>query len=184
MEIKERIPLEEKCLSSEKIYEGRVVTLYKDRVLFANGDTLQREVVVHKDLAVILPILDNGEVVLETHFRYPKREKIIEAPAGKAEQGEKMDQVAVRELEEETGLHANTLQYLGCLQSNPPYIKEDMYFYVATDLTQGIMNRDKDEFMDIFSVPMDRFLEMVKNNEIQDLKTVALAGLYLLKNRK
>lgn len=180
MEIKEKIPLEEKTISSTKVYEGRVVTVYKDEVEFANGDRLSRDVVVHKDLAVILALLD-GEVVLERHFRYPDRNLIIEAPAGKAESGEKMDQVAIRELEEETGLHAEKVKFLGKLVSNPPYIKEDMYFYLADNLKQGKMNRDKDEFMDIFTVPLDELFKMIKEDEINDMKTVALAMLYQLK---
>ena len=181
MYIKEKIDLWEKTLKSERLYSGNIINVNKDLVEFANGDTKVREVVEHADLAVIFPVLDNGEIVLEKHYRHPHDSLVIEAVAGKRDLDEDINITAYRELEEETGLKAAEIKMVGMLQANPPYIKQLMYFFVAKGLKEGTMRRDKNEYMDIFSVSLEDLLRMIKDGEIQDMKTVAMATLYQLK---
>ena len=152
----------EKTLSSETLFEGRVITLTKDTALLENGRTATREVVHHHGGACILPYFADGTICMVRQFRYAMQQELWELPAGKLEQGEDPFEAAKRELEEECGLTADHYTSLG-------------EFYP----TVGYMHLDADEFLTPDRVPLEKAYEMVMRGEIKDGKTIA--GILKLK---
>ena len=150
----------EKKLTSEVIFEGRVVTLTKDTALLENGKTATREVVHHHGGACIV-------------FRYAMQQELWELPAGKLEQGEDPFEAAKRELEEECGLTAEHYTSLGEFYPTVGYDTEVIYTWVATGLTKTHMHLDADEFLTPDRVPLQKAYEMVLSGEIKDGKTIA-----------
>lgn len=171
--------LKEKKLTSEKIYTGRIITLYRDTVLCPNGEESVREVIRHSEAAAVLPLTADGKVLLEHQFRYPFGEILTEIPAGKCDPGENPEQTARRELEEETGKRAGRLVPLGRYYCTPAYSDEVIYLYLAEDLSEGRVHLDRDETLDVFEVPVAEFLAMCDDGRITDGKSLAAAYHYL-----
>lgn len=166
--------LSEKALSREEIFTGRVLHVVRDTVMLPNGNTSTREVALHNGAVCVVPITDNGEIVLERQFRYPFNEVIWEIPAGKLEKGESDPLLAAkRELLEETGYTAGNIEYIGEFYSSPAILSERIYMYIATELTLGERRLDDDEFLDVVRLPISTVLEMIRKNEIPDGKTQA-----------
>ena len=162
--------MEEK-LDSKLIYDGKVVHLYKDRVLLPNNHESIREVIRHQGAVAILAIID-GKVIMERQFRYPFNKDILEIPAGKLEKEESHLDAARRELEEETGYYANKLTYLGALYPSVAYTDEVIYTYLATDLVKKEINLDPDEFLNVEMIDYDEVKKMILSDEIKDAKTI------------
>ena len=169
----------EKTLSSEVIFEGRVITLTKDTALLENGRTATREVVHHHGGACILPVDADGSVTMVRQFRYAFGEEIWELPAGKLEADEDPFEAAKRELSEECGLTADNYISLGQFFPTVGYDTEVIYTWVATGLHKTQMHLDADEFLTPDRVPLDKAYEMVMSGEIKDGKTIA--GILKLK---
>lgn len=164
--------LEEKMITSTEIFDGVVVHLYKDEVLLPNGRTSVREHIKHVGAVCILPLTDKGEVVLERQFRYPFHEVITEIPAGKLNApDEDPREAALRELREETGIVPQELIDLGEYYGSPALLGERIHMFLARDLTFGVQELDEDEFLEIFTLPLEKAVEMVMANEIPDGKT-------------
>ena len=164
--------LEEKMLRSTEIFDGVVVHLYKDEVLLPNGKTSVREHIKHVGAVCILPLTDGGEVVLERQFRYPFHEVITEIPAGKLDSpDEDVREAALRELREETGIVPRELIDLGEYYGSPAILGERIRMFLARGLTLGAQELDEDEFLEVFTLPLDKAVEMVMANEIPDGKT-------------
>ena len=123
----------EKKIDDEVIYDGKIIRVERDRVLCPNGKNSYREVVRHNGGAAILCITKDDRVLLERQFRYPYNEVIYEIPAGKLEKGEDPYQAALREFEEETGNHADSLEFLGSIYPTCGYSSEIIYIYLAKD---------------------------------------------------
>ena len=145
----------EKTLSSEVLFEGRVVTLTKDVALLENGETSIREVVHHHGGACILPVDADGNITLVRQFRYAFGEEIWELPAGKLEAGEDPFEAAKRELSEECGLTADNYISLGEFYPTVGYDTEVIYTWVATGLHETKMHLDADEFLTPDRVPLE-----------------------------
>ena len=172
--------LKEKTIRSTEIFDGVVVHLYKDDVLLPNGKTAVREYVKHVGAVCILPLTDEGEVVLERQFRYPFHEVIVEIPAGKLDSpDENVQKAALRELREETGIVPAELIDLGAYYGSPAIMGEHIQMFLARGLSFGAQELDADEFLEIFTVPFEKAVEMVLQNEIPDGKT----QLAILKTR-
>ena len=165
--------LTEKTLSSEKIFDGRILHIRRDTVLLPNGHQSTREVVDHPGGVCVLALDDQERALVVSQFRYPYGEVLRELPAGKLEYGEDPAQAAVRELREETGAVAGRFQFLGELYPSPGYCGEIIRMYLARDLSFGDTDPDEDEFLGLERVPFGQLVDQVLSGEIKDAKTIA-----------
>lgn len=166
--------LQEKQLRSEKVYDGRILHITRDTVLLENGTEAIREVIHHPGGACVVPLTENGDVLMVRQFRYPHLAETLELPAGKLEYGEDPLECAARELREEAGCICSKekLESLGWLYPTPAYDKEVIYMYLARHMQETAgQSLDADEFLDVVRLPLKKAVEMVMNNEIFDAKT-------------
>jgi len=173
--------LVEKTKSSKKIYDGTMLHVYEDKVICPNDVESVREYVKHSFACAILPITDDGNVILEKQYRYPLEKVLIEIPAGKGDEGETPLSCAKRELKEETGYTGKLLK-LGEFIPACAYSTEIIYLYLATNLKKGKNHLDKDENLYVFKKPINEFLSMCDSGKITDGKTLAAAYLYIRKH--
>ena len=171
---------EEKKLSSESIYEGRVIKVSKDTVLCPNGNTSIREIVHHRGGVAILFKL-NDKFVLEKQYRYAFNEEIIEIPAGKLEEGEIPLPAAEREMLEETGYRPLEMVYLGDMYPTVGYSKEVIHIYYCDKAKKEERHLDNDECIDLFTLSLEEVDQLIIENKIKDSKT--LAAFYLYKSK-
>ena len=163
--------LEEKTISVEQVYNGKIIDVTREKVLLENKSEAYREVVHHSGGVCILPINDKGEVLFVRQFRHPFKEVLLEIPAGKRENGEDPKECGLRELKEEVGAVSKDITFLGKLYPTVAYDTEVIYMYLAQDLSFGEQKLDEDEFLDIVKIPFDKAYKMVLNDEIPDAKT-------------
>lgn len=163
--------LDEKKLSSEQKFDGRIVKLFVDSVELEDGRTATREVIRHNGGVCVLPLDEEGNVLFVRQFRYPHGRVLLEIPAGKLEVGEKHYECGLRELKEETGCVCDKYEYLGSLIPTPAYDSEVIHMYLARGLHAGEQHLDAGEFLDVERIPLKKAVEMVMNNEIEDSKT-------------
>ena len=176
----------EKQTGTENIYDGIILHVRRDTVTLPNGKPAIREVIRHNGAVCIVPITDDGKVVVERQFRYPVNEVITEIPAGKLDsKDEDIYDAARRELREETGATARELIYLGKLYPTCAYSDEVIHIFVAKGLTFGERDLDEDEFLNIVTVPFDELLKDIIDGKIPDSKTQsALLRAYYMLNEK
>lgn len=166
------IDLTEHTVSSETVYRGRLLHAKLDRVRLPNGKESAREYIVHPGATVIIPLFDNGDVLLERQHRYPLHRDFIELPAGKIDPDEDDLVCAKRELLEETGYVAEEWT---CLMTQYPcigYSDERLIYFLARGLKHVGDAPDHDEFLEILRVPFTEALEMVRDGRICEAKTV------------
>ena len=164
--------LEEKQLSSEYKFKGRIINLRQDTALLPNGNTATREVVEHPGGVCVAALTDGDELLFVRQWRYPYMEETLEIPAGKRDKKDEDPlECGKRELEEETGATAKEYIDLHPLYPTPGYINEVIYCFLATGLTFGEQNPDEDEFLDVLRIPLEKAVEMVLAGEIKDAKT-------------
>ncbi|MBR6503280.1 MAG: NUDIX hydrolase [Clostridia bacterium] len=164
--------LEEKQLSSEYKFKGRIINLRQDTALLPNGNTATREVVEHPGGVCVAALTDNDELLFVKQWRYPYMEETLEIPAGKRDKKDEDPlECGKRELKEETGATAREYIDLHPLYPTPGYINEVIFCYLATGLTFGEQNPDEDEFLDVLRIPLEKAVEMVLSGEIKDAKT-------------
>ena len=154
-----------------------MLTVKRDLVRLSNGNTSQREYVTHPGAVVVVPLLSNGNVILEKQFRYALHQVFIELPAGKIDDGEAILVTGQRELLEETGYSASDWIKLGHQYPCIGYSNEIIHIYLAQGLTAGKHRRDDDESLEVFEAPFEQCLSMIQNGEITDGKTIV--ALYL-----
>ena len=168
--------LTETKLTSEKIYSGCILDFYRDTVRLPNGGTAPRELSRHVGAVCIVPLLDDGRVIVERQFRYPVNEVITEIPAGKRDSRDEAPEAAARrELREETGITARELIPLGPFYPTCAYSTEVIHMYLARQLTFGERELDEDEFLNVFRLPLRELVDRVLRGEIPDAKTQAAA---------
>ena len=162
----------EKMTASELIYDGVVVHLYRDTVQLPDGSSGIREFVKHIGAVCVVPITDEGEVLLERQYRYAVGEILVEIPAGKLDfPGENWEDAARRELREETGAEARELIDLGDYYGSPAIMGERIRMFLARGLTFTDQHLDEDEFLEVFRLPLDEAVRQIMNGEIPDGKT-------------
>ncbi len=176
---------EEKTVSSEMIFEGKIIKTRLDKVELPDGKLANREVVEHPGGVCIVAVNDENEIYLVKQFRKPLEKAIYEIPAGKLDKGEHHRDCGLRELKEETGMSAKTFEYLGHIYASPGFTNETIHIYYAEGLNQGDTEFDEDEFLDIEKVSLDKAYQMIMDGEINDSKTVCGILKYIaLKGRK
>ncbi|MFD2617706.1 NUDIX hydrolase [Terrilactibacillus laevilacticus] len=163
---------EEKTLSSETIFNGRIVQLVVEDVELPNGAKSKREIVKHPGAVAVIAQTDDNKVILVRQYRKPLEKEIYEIPAGKLEPGEEPESSAIREMEEETGYTCGSVQHLVSFYTSPGFSDELLHVYVATDLVKGKPHLDEDEFLEIEEVELNEALQMIQDHRIYDAKTV------------
>jgi ADP-ribose pyrophosphatase len=168
--------LVEHKLDSEPVFDGGLLHVLRDRVRLPDGSEAVREHILHPGAVMIIPLLENGNLVMERQYRYPLHRVFLELPAGKIDAGENPLATAQRELLEETGYVAVEWQRLGCIHPVISYSNEQIDIYLARGLTLQQRALDHGEFLDVIEIPFLAAMEMVRTGEITDAKT--LAGLF------
>lgn len=175
--------VKEKRLKREIVYTGKVVDLFIDQVSVPDGSKHIREVIGHKSAVAILPVLDDGRILLIRQYRYAVDSTCWEVPAGLVDRGETPLKAARRECMEETGYRAKKIKSLGWIYSSPGYSREKIHLYLATSLVKaGKQALDTDEFLIVKTVTMNQALSMLERGLIKDGKTITailLAGKQL-----
>ena len=166
--------LSEKPLSSELVFDGKLLKVRRDVVRLPDGGQATREYIRHPGAVAVVPLFDDGSLLLERQFRYPHAREFIEVPAGKLEPNEPQLETAKRELLEETGYAAAEWQHLGTIHTAIAYTDEAIGLYLAKKLAKaGTPQLDAGEFVETLIVPFDEALAMVRDGRITDAKTVA-----------
>ena len=163
----------EKKIASELIYDGKIIKVYKDKVICENGNEATREVVRHHGGVGILAVVEN-KILLVKQYRYPNATDTLEIPAGKLELGEEAGPAGKRELEEETGYSCKSMKLINEIYPTTGYCDEVIHLYEAKGLfkVENPLEGDEDEFIDVISMPIDEAYKKIMNNEIHDSKTI------------
>lgn len=171
----------EKKISSEDVFDGVLLHVKRDQVKLPNGNTAVREWIRHPGAAAVIPMLPNGDVILVRQYRYPVERVTLEVPAGKLDVPDEDPLLcAKRELEEETGYHAEKYWKLTTIATTVGFSNEYIHLYAAEGLTPGPQHPDEDEFINAVRMPLREALEMVEDGRIFDAKS-AISILMLAK---
>ena len=166
--------LTEHPVSSELVFDGKLLKVYRDAVRLPDGSEGLREHIRHPGAVAIVPLFDDGSVLLERQYRYPHHRTFIEVPAGKLEPNEPHLETAKRELLEETGYAAAQWTRLGVIHTAIAYTNEAIDLFLARKLNKtGGAQLDAGEFVETLVVPFDEAIAMVKDGRITDAKSVA-----------
>jgi ADP-ribose pyrophosphatase len=165
--------LTEHRLSGEQVYDGALLKVHRDRVRLPDGSESGREYIRHPGAVAVVPLFDDGRILLERQFRYPHGREFIEIPAGKLEPGEPHLETAKRELLEETGYSAGEWTRLAVIHTAIAYTDEAIELYIARKLTLSERKLDAGEFLEVFTVPFGEAVQMIRDGRITDAKTVA-----------
>lgn len=168
--------LTEKQLSTRNVFDGRLLHVREDQVMLPNGKTATREYIAHPGAVVVVPVLDNGDILMVRQFRYPLKRDFYELPAGKIDPGEETLVCGQRELLEETGYAAKTWQLLTTIHPCIGYSDERILIYLAQGLSEHGHRRDEDEFLENVRLPLATAMEWVRDGRISDVKT--MVGLF------
>ena len=160
-------------LTSERIFDGRILNLRVDTVALPGGGEATREVAEHRPACVIVPLDDDGDVLLVRQYRHAVGETLLEAPAGQVEEGELPEECARRELQEETGYAAADFRRIGAFWPSPGFCDQLMHAFLARRLTPGRPAPDEDENLEVVKYPLSRVLKMIGSGQIRDGKTIA-----------
>ena len=158
-------------LSSESIYKGMIFDL--DIYEIRHGELVyKREIVKHNGSVVIVPVFDDGTVAMVRQYRYAAGKFLLEIPAGTLNKDEPMETGARRELEEEIGVTASSLEKLTEFYVSPGFLTEKMYVYLATGLTATAQNLEDDEILSVERYSFPDLFEKIRAGEIEDAKTI------------
>jgi len=172
--------LVERTVSREELLRGHFLHVVRDRVELPGGAHATREFVVHPGAVMVVPLLDDGRVVLERQYRHPIGRVMIEFPAGKLDPGEDHLACARRELREETGYTAREWAFAGQLHPVISYATEFIDVWFARGLTAGERRLDDEEFLDVFAAEPQQLLAWCRDGSVTDAKT--LVGALWLQN--
>jgi ADP-ribose pyrophosphatase len=164
--------LKETRLDGDIAYDGTLLKIHRDRVQLPDGSISTREYIRHPGAVVVIPLLDDGQVLLERQFRYPNNQVFIELPAGKIDPNEESLACAKRELREETGYSAKEWQFVCTIHNAIAYSDEHLDIFLAKGLVSGDTQLDEGEFVELITVTPAQMLEWVREGKITDVKTV------------
>ncbi len=164
----------ETTTSSENIFDGVVLHVYRDDILLPDGKPAHREYIKHVGAVCVVPLTDEGEVICVRQYRYPFATVLLEIPAGKLDSPDEDPRLAaLRELREETGAECKTLTYLGKYFGSPALIGETIHMYLAEGLSFGSLDLDEDEFLEVEKIPLSELVEEILEGNVPDGKTQA-----------
>lgn len=166
-------PLEERELSSEQLLDGRLLKVWRDRVLLPDGSEGVREYIRHPGAVVVVAVLPDGRLLFERQFRYPLRRVFLELPAGKIDPGEDILACAQRELREETGYEAQQWRYVGVMHPCIGYSNERIEIFLATGLGHVGRQLDEGEFLELLALSVEEAEEAIHRGELTDGKSIA-----------
>lgn len=164
--------LQETKIEGETVYQGGFLQVQRDLVRLPNGETTLREFIRHPGAVVVIPLFEDGRVLLERQFRYPIGRTVLEFPAGKIDAGEDILACAQRELLEETGYSARNWQYVCQFHNALGYSDELLSIFLARDLTEGESQLDEGEFIETFKATVSDLLNWVREGKVTDVKTI------------
>lgn len=181
----ENMELAEKQLTSQNIFDGKLLHVYRDEILLPNGHKGAREYIKHLGAVAVVAMDSNGRIAVEHQFRYPFQKVLLEIPAGKLDYaGEDPLEAGKRELREETGITAHTWQYLGPFYPTVAYSTEVIHLYWAKGLTFGERELDEDESINFEMMDMEQVVDMILEGKVPDSKTqAAVLAVHTLMNR-
>ena len=164
--------LKESCISSESVFEGKVLHVMLDQIRLPNGKQGFREYIKHKGAVAVLPLTDAGEVICVRQYRYAVGSTVLEIPAGKLDYVDEVrEEAALRELREETGAVPARLTHLGTYIGSPAILDERIELYLAEGLTFGVTDFDEDEFLEIERIPLSTLVDEALCGNLPDGKT-------------
>ena len=164
--------LVERLLDGTQVFQGHFLDVRRDRVALPDGGTATREYIRHPGAVMIVPLLDDGRLLMERQYRYPVRRAFVELPAGKIDAGEALLECARRELREETGYEAREWIYLGGFHNAIGYCDEKIEVYLARGLTAGAARTDAGEVIETFTAPWREVLDWIRDGTLTDVKTI------------
>ena len=165
--------LAELTIGTKRIYEGNIINVRVDTVRMPSGRDATREIVEHSHAVCIVPIDNEGNVVLVRQYRKPAEDALLEVPAGGVEDGEISEEAVLRELQEEIGYTADHLEHLSSFWVAPGWATEYMHAYLATGLRESRLDGDEDENIEVVRLRFNEAVSMLKTGEINDGKTIA-----------
>ncbi len=166
------------------VYRGKVVNLDVETVTLPNGATVELEIIHHPGASAVVPVREDGSVLLIRQYRHAAGGFIYEIPAGKLDPGEDPRDCARRELEEEIGYRATNIQPLFSILTTPGFTDERIHLFKATGLVRGRQELEADEILEVVSVPLAEAIAWIAQGIIQDGKTIAaLQAVYLAERR-
>ncbi|MBC8374589.1 MAG: NUDIX hydrolase [FCB group bacterium] len=161
-----------KLLNRKQIYKGYCFDLFEDQVVWVNGKQLDRVLIQHPGISVMLPILDSDRLMLVNQYRYGAQANLWEIPAGTINVGEDPLHCAQRELEEEIGYKARKWKPMVACYSSPHYSSEMIHAFVAEDLVKTEDDLDDDEVIEVRVFTRDEVQEMIRSGQIVDAKSL------------
>jgi ADP-ribose pyrophosphatase len=171
-------------LKSETVYQGRYFSVRKDQISLPDGKSTWLDIVAHRGSVIMVPVDGDGLVWFVRQYRHPAGKMLLELPAGVAEAGEEAQVNAQREIREEIGMAAGSLQLLGGFYLAPGYSTEWMHVFLATQLIPSPLRPDADEFLSLEKMPVAQALALAESGQLEDAKSIAallMARPYLIK---
>ena len=168
-------------INREIMYDGVKLNFCRDTLLTPDGRKIFFDHIEHPGAAAVLPVTDDGKIVMVSQYRNAVERVTLEIPAGGREPGEDLYEVAKRELEEETGFKSDNLEYLMSVNTEIAFCDEVIEVYVAKDLKPSRQNLDEDEYVDVSFWDLDELIEKIYAGEIKDSKTSAALLAYKVK---
>ena len=170
---------EVKRVGRDLAYEGTVIKVYKDHMKFANGNTAEWDFIHHDGAAAVIPVMDDGKILMVKQYRNALERDTLEIPAGKLDDPDEEGIVcASRELKEETGYSSDDLEWLLTIRTTVAFCDERIEVFVARNLIPGEQHLDEDEFVDVKAYKLEELKEMIFEGKIQDSKTMAAILAY------
>ena len=168
-----------KRMGRELAYQGTVLKVYKDHMKFSNGNTEDWDFIHHDGAAAVIPVMDDGNILMVKQYRNALERDTLEIPAGKLDDPDEEGIVcASRELKEETGYSSDDLEWLLTIRTTVAFCNERIEVFVARNLIPGEQHLDEDEFVDVKAYKLEELKEMIFEGKIQDSKTMAAILAY------
>jgi ADP-ribose diphosphatase len=160
-------------IKSETLLQGRAFKVKRDYLKTPNGDETKLEIIEHGGSVVVVPIDNDGNLLLVRQYRHAAQQELLELPAGTRNEQEPFEECAAREIREETGMQAGKLQKVGDFYLAPGYSTEFMAVFLATDLKHNPLEADFDEFLQVEKLPVKQAAELFQSGKMLDAKSLA-----------